>query len=191
MDPARLHIVSAGWLVLEKGHHRIAALLPRLHAAGLPADLWILGDEGRGESAAAELARILSGHDLHAHVHRPGAVGPETLAEYMSACDVFCLASLREGWPNVVHEALACGAPVVATNVGAVSSLIPSDAYGIIVPPRDDEALLAALERALRTPFDRAAIARHGASRSWERVAQEVHDLIETIFADSVSAGAV
>lgn len=191
MDPARLHIVSAGWLLLEKGHHRIAALLPRLHAAGLPADLWILGDEGRGEGAAAELARILSRHGLQDHVHRPGAVGPETLADYMSACDVFCLASLREGWPNVIHEALACGAPVVATNVGAVPSLVPSEAYGIIVPPRDDEALLAALERALRTPFDRAAIARHGASRSWERVAQEVHDLIETILADSVSAGEV
>jgi len=49
----------------------------------------------------------------------------------MSAADVFCLASEREGWPNVIHEALACGLPVVATNVGGVPEMIPSDRFGL------------------------------------------------------------
>ena len=48
----------------------------------------------------------------------------------MSAADVFCLASSTEGWPNVVNEALACGTPVVATDVGAVRQMIVSDQYG-------------------------------------------------------------
>jgi len=178
MDPARLHIVSAGWLVEEKGHHRIAALLPRLHAAGLQADLWILGDPGRGKDARPELQRIIAAHRLEGHVHMPGAVPPQILAEYMSACDVCCLASLREGWPNVVQEALACGAPVVATRVGAVPDLIPSGEFGLVVPPGDDEALLAALDRALRTRFDRGRIAGLGGSRSWDRVAAEALDVL-------------
>lgn len=174
MDPCRLHIVSAGWLALEKGHHRIAALLPRLHAAGLPADLWILGASGRADDARPELARILAVHGLEPHIHMPGSVPPDTVVDFFSACDVFCLASLREGWPNVVQEALACGAPVVATRVGAVPDMVSSEDLGFVVPPDDDEALLAALERALRRKFDRDRIARHGTSRSWPQVAAEV-----------------
>ncbi len=178
MDPSRLHILSAGWLVMEKGHHRIAALLPRLHAAGLQADLWIVGAPGRGDDARPEIARIVSAHGLQGHVHMPGAVAPETLAEYMSACDVFCLASSREGWPNVVQEALACGAPVVATRVGAAADLVAAEEFGFLVPPGDGEALQAALDRALRNRFDRERIARYGGSRSWARVAAEAFQVL-------------
>ncbi len=178
MDPSRLHILSAGWLVLEKGHHRIAALLPRLHAAGLRADLWIVGEAGRGADARPEIARIVDRHGLQQHVHLPGAVAPEILAEYMSACDLFCLASEREGWPNVIQEALACGAPVVAARAGAVADLIPSEEFGLVVPPGRDEALLSALDQALRRSFDRARIARHGGSRSWAQVAAEAMEVL-------------
>lgn len=184
MDPSRLHILSAGWLVTEKGHHRIAALLPRLHAAGLSADLWIVGEAGRGEDARPEIARIIARHGLQQHVHLPGAVPPEALAEYMSACDVFCLASQREGWPNVIQEALACGAPVVAARVGAAADLVPSEEFGLIVPPGDDEALLSALDRALRGGFDRGRIARQGGLRSWEQVAAEALEILRSAAQD-------
>jgi len=180
MDPSRLHILSAGWLVLEKGHHRIARLLPRLHAAGVPADLWVLGNPGRGEDARGELARLAQLHRVEDHVHVLPAVEPSELAEFMSACDVFCLASMREGWPNVVQEALACGAPVVATQVGAVPDLVTGSSLGAIVPPGDDESLFEALRKALETRFDRGHISRAGASRSWRQVAAEVLDVIET-----------
>ncbi len=187
MDPARLHIVSAGWLALEKGHHRIAALLPDLHAAGLPADLWILGDAGRADDARPELARIVSERGLQSCVHLPGSVPPETLADYFSACDVFCLASLREGWPNVVQEALACGAPVVATRVGAVSDMIPSREFGYVVPRDDDAGLKDALLEALRGQFDRNRIAQFGSSRSWGQVAEEVLAVFHGILQESSS----
>ena len=59
----------------------------------------------------------------------------------MCAADVFCLSSSREGWPNVVHEALACGTPVVATEVGAIPELLCRSEYGLIVPPNDPAAL--------------------------------------------------
>ena len=52
-----------------------------------------------------------------------GRYPADAMAEVMSAADVLCLASTNEGWPNVVHEALACGTPVVATDVGAVANV--------------------------------------------------------------------
>ena len=79
-----------------------------------------------------------------------GPLEPGALAEVMSAADVFCLASTNEGWPNVVHEALACGAPVVATDVGAVPELLDRGALRRIVPSNDPLALRRALQEALR-----------------------------------------
>ena len=102
-----------------------------------------------------------------------GWVPPEQLAEWMSAADVFCMASRREGCPNVVIEALACGTPVVATDVGMVSKLVPSDRYGFVVPAGDPDSLAGALERSLEKEWDRAAISRLGQTRCWNDVARE------------------
>jgi glycosyltransferase involved in cell wall biosynthesis len=92
----------------------------------------------------------------------------------MAAADLFCLASSREGWPNVVNESLACGLPVVATDVGAIPEMIPSEQYGLIVPPDNAVALQNALREALGRNWDRSAIADWGQSRSWAQVAREV-----------------
>jgi glycosyltransferase involved in cell wall biosynthesis len=189
MAPDRIHLLSAGYLIPRKGHHRLAALLPALHEAGLPVDLWIVGGPGREGDSSAEIARVVRDHGLGSCVHLVPPVPPERLAEYMSACDLFCLASSREGWPNVVHEALACGAPVVAARVGAVEEIIGGEENGIVVPPDDGRALLDGLLRALRRRFDRDAVARRAAARSWDCVAQEVYDLFETILATPVAPG--
>lgn len=187
MREGRIHLLSAGYLIPRKGHHRLAALLPALHAAGFEAELWIVGGPGREGDARPELERVIAQNRLGPFVHMVPPVTPEKLAEFMSACDLFCLASTREGWPNVLHEAMACGAPAVATRVGAVEDLIPSGDYGAVVPPTDDQALLEAILCALRRRFDREAIARRAAARTWEHVAREVHDVVETILSGSVS----
>jgi len=187
MTEGRLHLLSAGYLIPRKGHHRLAALLPTLHAAGFAADLWIVGGPGREGDSRGELAQVIAGHGLQACVHLIPPVAPEKLAEYMSACDLFCLASSREGWPNVVHEAMACGAPVVATRVGAVEDMIPDEECGVVVAADDDAALLDGLMRALHSSYNREAVARRAAARSWKQVAREVHDLFETILSSPVS----
>jgi glycosyltransferase involved in cell wall biosynthesis len=102
----------------------------------------------------------------------------------MSAADVFCLASTNEGWPNVVHEALACGAPVVATDVGAVPEMLAGGRYGCVVPVNDPAALEKALAEALQRDWDRAAIAAWGGARSWRQVASEVWEEMKIIAAD-------
>jgi teichuronic acid biosynthesis glycosyltransferase TuaC len=167
-------LLSAGNLIEGKGHHRVIEALATLRSEGIPAGLWIAGcagREGRYEEAIRNLVRKL---DLDQHVRFLGHLTAPVLAEYMSAANVFCLASTREGWPNVVHESLACGTPVVASDVGGVPDLIPAAEYGIIVPAADQPALESALRVALHKKWDYKAIGGWGQSRSWEKVANEV-----------------
>ena len=175
--PDRLHILSAGYLIERKGHHRIVETLPRLHQAGVAAQLWIVGDPGREGDFASEIHSAVERAGMREWVRFVPAVPGAELAAYMTACDVFCLASNREGWPNVVNEALACGAPVVAADVGGVPEMLPDERFGFAVPPMDSPALTLALasslERARAGGWDRDAIAARGQARSWGHVARE------------------
>jgi len=181
MAGSELHILSAGYLIERKGHHRIVETLAGLQGHGRPVRLWIVGDPGAEGDFAAEIRRRVSQCGVQANVTFVPAVPAAELACYMSACDLFCLATSREGWPNVVNEALACGTPVVATNVGGVPAMIPDSRFGLIVPPGDSAALGDALARALSTEWDRDAIARQGLSRSWEQVAKEVYEQLRAV----------
>ncbi len=76
----------------------------------------------------------------------------EDAAAMLSLLDVFVLSSIRESCPNVVLEAMAMEVPVVATDVGAVSELVLDGRTGLVVPPRDAEALAAAVLTCLTMP---------------------------------------
>jgi glycosyltransferase involved in cell wall biosynthesis len=171
-----LVILAAGDLARIKGHHRIIEAVRSLVEDGLPARLLIAGGVGRSGQYAEKLRTRVTELGLEDRVRFVGLVAQNTLAELMSAVDVFCLASSSEGWPNVVHEALACGTPVVATDVGAVREMISSPQLGIVVPAGDGPALAAALREALTRAWDHSLISSWGRSRSWDRVAREVLD---------------
>ena len=101
-------ILSAGHLIELKGHHRIVRALASLRRQGSGAELWIVGGPGRAASFEKEIRQEVDQQELTGVVHFAGAVSQLVLAEYLSAADVFCLASARVGGPNVVIEALAC-----------------------------------------------------------------------------------
>src|SRR6185295_5597344 len=137
---------SAGYLIERKGYHRLIPAVAALRSRGIPCELHIAGGPG-GESAyETGLRKMVAELHLESAVRFLGAVSPSRLAELMSEAGVFCLASSREGWPNVVNEALACGAPVVATDIGGVPEMIPSGQYGLIVPAGVQQALERSLE---------------------------------------------
>jgi glycosyltransferase involved in cell wall biosynthesis len=131
-----------------------------------------------GKPFDQQLRSLVDELGVASFVHLAGAVGRLQLAELLNAADVFTLPSFTEGCPNVVSEALACGAPVVATSVGAIPQMICSERYGLLVPPRDQEALDDALLYAVDSPWDRTAIAKHGGARRWSDVAREVAEAL-------------
>lgn len=171
-------IASAGNLIELKGHQYAIQAVRSLADAGVDAKLLIAGRSSGYESTLRELVSQLK---LESRVRFLGQISPEALAELMCAADVFCLASSREGWPNVVHESLACGTPVVATHVGGAPEMITSDEFGILVPPNDSPALAAALQAALSKAWNRERIAAWGQSRSWDQVAAEVVRVFEGV----------
>jgi glycosyltransferase involved in cell wall biosynthesis len=167
-------VLSAGQLIELKGHHRIVTAMRDITAKGKLAHLIVAGGPGRHGHYEAEIRMQIEAAGMKGRVRLIGQVSQATLAELMAAADVFCLASSREGWPNVVQEALACGTPVVAADVGAVPDMIPSEDYGYVVPPGDEGRLGEALQTALRRSWDRDRISALGHSRSWDNVAEQL-----------------
>jgi glycosyltransferase involved in cell wall biosynthesis len=108
-----------------------------------------------------------------------GASDSVEVARWLGACNVFSLPSHFEGSPNAIIEALNCGRPVVATQVGGIPELVDSEA-GILVPPHDPGALAQALDFALKKTWDEAAIARRF-YRPWQNLAQEMRAVLEPI----------
>lgn len=90
------------------------------------------------------------------------------IPELISAMDIFVLASLAEGFPNVLLEAMALSKPVVATRVGGVPELIHSEQDGILVPPRDGWALA----EGILTLLADARLAQRMGVRAGERIRQ-------------------
>lgn len=126
-------------------------------------------------SERAKLERLIATLHLHERVRLVGARPHDELKQWYSAADCLCLASEREGWPNVVLEALACGTPVIATKIWGIPEIITSDALGILTE-RNEEALAQALARALNTAWNKAALVQYGRARTWERVARAVEN---------------
>ena len=133
---------------------------------------------GQGESRA-ELEKIAQAAGLGDIVHFAGQQNPEKIRIWYNAANVNILASSREGSPNVVLEALACGIPVLASGAGNNAAIIHAGSNGFVFPIENAEALKIALLLALDHPWDRQAIAASGSQRNWAAVAREVESVLE------------
>ena len=118
-----------------------------------------------------------------------GAVPHKDLNLWYNAADVFCLSSLWEGCPNVVIEALACGTPVVSSDVGAVSHFV-NESCGMVVPRGKSDALSKALDMVLNRLWDQKKLSQTSSLKGWADVAEDVIDIFQKIIGrenDSVS----
>jgi teichuronic acid biosynthesis glycosyltransferase TuaC len=116
-------------------------------------------------------------------VHFFGPVSPEQLLVPLSAANVFVLATRYEGWANVLLEAMACGLPVVATDVGGNRQVVSHAGLGRIVPFGDADALVGALQESLHIDWDRRVIRGHAESNSWEQRIPQVVDVFDRLLA--------
>jgi glycosyltransferase involved in cell wall biosynthesis len=160
------YVLYVGRLSEEKSPGTLVTAMAALGAAHPAAELLMVGD-GPLRRVLAEQVRALG---IDNRVRFVGQQGHEQVATWMAAADCLCLPSLREGSPNVVLEALGSGLPVVASSVGDVPTVVTGES-GILVPPNAPAPLATALAAALDRSWDRMAIHRSVATRSWETVA--------------------
>ena len=155
-------ILYVGGLNYAKGLLELFEAFRRLREDGLNVRLDLAGEGARRpdmEKAVADLA-------LENTVRFLGWVPPDDLkAEYESS-DVLVMPSHSETGPKVVLEAMARGLPVVATRVGSVPLVIDDGKSGLIVPPRNADALYKALRRILTDEGLRQELARRGLARA-------------------------
>jgi len=121
----------------------------------------------------------IQANNAASYVHAMPACAFDEVALWMAASNIVTLPSYMEGLPNVVLEALSCGRPVVATNVGGIPEIL-NDECGRLVPPRDARALAQALASVLDKGWNANAIAARG-RRSWEDVAAELREVFDSL----------
>ena len=97
-----------------------------------------------------------------------GARAPDALNVPLCAADVFVLATRNEGWANVFLEAMACGLPIVTTDVGGNAEVVANPGLGTLVPFADRERLADAMSQALDRTWDRDAIVAYAEANSWD-----------------------
>jgi glycosyltransferase involved in cell wall biosynthesis len=115
----------------------------------------------------------------------------DEVAQWMGACDLVVQPSLHEGSPLPVYEALACGRPMIASQVGGIPELIISEDYGLLVPPADVAALSKALLCGLHKEWNTEQIRAYGRQYSWEHVGSQLISLYERMLARPTEAYAM
>ncbi|ERN40082.1 glycosyltransferase [Rubidibacter lacunae KORDI 51-2] len=119
-----------------------------------------------------------------------GRISDADLPAYYAAADVCVVPSHYEPFGLVAIEAMACGTPVIASNVGGLKFTVAHEETGLLVPPQDATGFAIALDRVLGNPDWRDRLGAAGRQRvqaefSWDGVADRLSALYERVIAES------
>jgi glycosyltransferase involved in cell wall biosynthesis len=153
-------IASVGHLVARKRHDLVIRSLQALPAATL-----LIAGGGPEEVKLKTLARDLG---VDSRVRFLGPVPQKDLPTIYGAADALVLASDREGWANVLLEAMACGTPVVATNIWGTPEVVAVPEAGRLVDEATPQALATAVRELLADPPSRVATRAYAERFSWD-----------------------
>ena len=148
-----------------KAYDRLVGALALLE----PDTSLVLAGDGPEREALGRLARDLG---VAERFRFAGAVPHGDLCDYYRAADVLAISSHSEGWPTVIHEALACGTPVVASPVGGIPEALAAPGVGLLTAGNREEEMAEGIRRALAMTWDRAALEEAARVHSWQEIAR-------------------
>lgn len=143
-----LRLFACGRLNRVKGHQDLLAALRLLRDSGLDARLDIAGEDDDGGSGYRRvLEERIAALGLGKHARLLGAIDADEVRAKLLSAHVFALASWHEPLGVAYMEAMSCALPVIGTDAGGVPELIRDGENGLLVAPRDPEALARAIRR--------------------------------------------
>jgi glycosyltransferase involved in cell wall biosynthesis len=167
-----LRVLGVGRLVRKKGFDVLVEALALLGSRGIRWRALIVGEDGE---AGDDLRRRIASHSLGDRIGLVGPISQAALYQEYRRADILCLPCRvdadgdRDGIPNVLVEAMACGLPTVTTSVSGIPEVVDDGVTGLIVPVDDPAATAEAIERLGRDPALAQRIAANAAARMRER----------------------
>jgi D-inositol-3-phosphate glycosyltransferase len=144
-DPAEKLLLYVGRLEPQKGIERLLAAISHLkHLSKIK--LAVIGGDGHHEPEFQRLLQLSKELDIRDKVFFAGRVDQQNLPAYYNAADLLVVPSHHESFGLVALEALACGTPVVASDVGAMRSIIIENETGCVVSQADPPGLADKIE---------------------------------------------
>ncbi|CAM9105400.1 unnamed protein product, partial [Phaeothamnion confervicola] len=153
-------LLSVGHLTERKGHDLVIRALPELPDYHL-----LIAGDGPEREALHRLAEELA---VARRVRFLGAVRPENMARLYNSGDALILASSREGWANVLLEAMACGTPVVASNVWGTPEVVTSPEAGVLMQARTAQGVAQGVRALFENLPSRDKTRRYAEGFSWD-----------------------
>jgi len=167
-------ILSVGALIPRKNHDLVIRALMDIPGATL-----LLAGQGESEAALRALAEKIGVAD---RVRFLGSVPHDDLPSLCAAADVMALVSASEGLANAWVEALACGTPIIASDVGGIRELMQNDAAGHIVA-QEPAAIAQATRDLLANPPRKEDVAENVRAFSWAENARQLADFFRSVAA--------
>ncbi len=166
-------LISVGYLIERKGHHLIIEAMK-----SLPEYQLLIVGGGEWEN---KLKALVLQMQLQDRVQFIGEVSQLQLAELYNCADALILASSREGWANVLLEAMACGTPVVATNIWGTPEVVQSSDAGVLCYERSAKGIVDGVNLLFSNYPDRKNTRAYAEKFSWDETTNNLVRLFSKI----------
>ena len=166
-------LLSVGHLIERKGHHLVIEALLDLPDAKL-----LIAGDGENEKS---LKKRVTELNLETRVTFLGNVPHNELYKYYGSADALVLASSREGWANVLLESMACGTPVVATNLWGTPEVVQTADAGILMEERSAKGITNAVLSIMQRHSERNKTRLYAEQFDWETVSRGQKEIFEKV----------
>lgn len=191
LDTNEYVVLQLGRMVPRKGIDNVIRAMGKLKKTSTPFRLIVVGGESNNidpeiNPEIARLQQIAEAENVRDIVTFTGRKQRDILKYYYAAADVFITTPWYEPFGITPLESMACGTPVIGSNVGGIKYTVEDGKSGYLVPPDDPDALAAKIyellhDQALRSKMKENAIKRVNTLFTWSKVTDMIADLYERI----------